>query len=68
MEKKILTGAMARIILRYAAGALAMHGYLSATDSASIAGDADLQLIVATALVAGVELYYRLAKRYGWPT
>lgn len=68
MDKSILTGATARIILRYAASALFTHGWLSDGESASIATDPDLQMLVAAILIAGTELYYRMAKRFGWPT
>ena len=67
-----MTGALARIALRYLAGLLFAKGLLSATDSDFIANDPDIMMLVEAgaglALGAAVEGWYWLAKRFGWPT
>jgi hypothetical protein len=61
-----------RIGLRYLAGYLALHGILSQDLADTLAGDPDIVAAVETlagfAVAAGTELYYRAAKKYGWPT
>ena len=61
-----------RIALRYAVGFLIAKGLLSADLGDLIAGDpnivAFIEVTAGAAIAAGVERYYVLAKRYGWPT
>lgn len=59
---------IARIILRYAAGALVAAGYLDAELGQQIGADPDLLIIVGGALGIGVELAYAFAKKRGWAT
>lgn len=63
-----MTALIARIALRYAAGALVAAGYLDAELGQQIGADPDLLIIVGGALGIGVELAYAFAKRRGWAT
>jgi hypothetical protein len=71
-----MTGALARIILRYViggmAGALVALGVLAPDVVARITTDKDLEMLIAMGLpfVAGVlvEAWYWAAKRFGWAT
>lgn len=71
-----MTGALARIILRYIIGglfgALAALGLLAPDVVAQITTDKDLELLIAMGLpfAAGtaVEVWYWAAKRFGWAT
>ncbi|WP_029029845.1 hypothetical protein [Salinarimonas rosea] len=61
-----------RIGLRYLAGMLVMKGLLTESESHVLAGDpelvAALEVAVGTAIAAGTEAAYALAKRLGWRT
>lgn len=67
-----MLGPIARIILRYGAGALAAWGVFSVTQGNQIANDRDLIAVVEVglglAVASGTELAYWLAKRWGWAT
>lgn len=56
-----MTGAFARIVLRYGVGlVLGMHA------GNALAGDPDIVMFAAAGIGAGTEYAYRLAKRKGW--
>lgn len=65
-------GPLARIIVRYVAGALVAKGLIDASTGKGIAADADLVWLVDAGLGFGIgaamEGWYWLAKRYGWKT
>lgn len=67
-----MTGAFARILMRVIAGALLYKGYIAASDAEYFGGDPELAMVAEMALGglvwAAAELWYRLAKRMGWPT
>lgn len=71
-----MNAALARIILRYVIGgmlgALSALGLFAPEVVTRITSDRDVEMIVAflIPMVASfiVEFWYRLAKRYGWPT
>ncbi|MDO5706546.1 MAG: hypothetical protein Q4G49_15965 [Paracoccus sp. (in: a-proteobacteria)] len=63
-----MTGVIARIALRYFAGALVAYGLVGIEDAHAIAGDPDLILLIGAALAAIVEGAYALARRFGWQT
>lgn len=63
-----MTALVARIALRYAAGALVAAGYLDENLGAQIGADPDILIIVGGALGVSVELAYAFAKRRGWAT
>ena len=55
-----------RIILRYGAGALVAKGYLTPTDASALATDPDILLAAGAILGVVTEVWYALAKRFGW--
>jgi uncharacterized membrane-anchored protein len=61
---------LARIIARYAAGALMTKGVIDASTAAMLGTDAEVIGIVQTVLGAAVggitEGFYYLARRFGW--
>lgn len=61
---------ISRIILRYGAGYLVLHGLLSAGDGKGLVGDADAlaltEMVLGAGLAAMTEAWYYLAKRLGW--
>lgn len=59
---------IARIALRYLAGALAAYGLIGAETGEYLAADPDLTLVVAGVLAAVVEGAYAYAKRRGGAT
>lgn len=59
---------IARIALRYAAGALVAAGYISAETGQQIVADPELLMLVGAALGFGVEMVYAVAKKLGWST
>lgn len=67
-----MSGVLARILLRYIAGALVAKGVLSDDLGASLSGDADILSAVSLGLGAVIgaatEVGYWLAKRFGWST
>jgi len=67
-----MIGVVARILLRVAAGVMIGRGWLSADDGATLSTDPDVMHLVEGAIGAVVwsatEVYYYLAKRYGWTT
>ncbi len=63
-----MTATIARIFLRYAAGALVAAGYLDADLGNQIGADPDILIIVGGALGVAVELAYAFAKKRGWAT
>ena len=64
----MITGPVARIVLRYLAGALVSAGSLPGDIASQMAVDPDILLMVGLALTAAVEGLYALAKRLGWDT
>ncbi len=66
--KEILAGPVARIIVRYLAGALVSLGVLPESVGAQIGVDRDIALIVGAGLVAIVEWLYIRAKKNGGAT
>jgi hypothetical protein len=71
-----MTGALARIILRYVIGGMlgvfVALGFLAPDVVNQITSDSDVELVIAMSLpfVCGamVELWYWLAKKWGWAT
>lgn len=61
-----MTGAIARIIMRYLAGALVAYGYLTPDIGHTMANDPDLVMFVGMGLGLAVEGLYVMAKRFGW--
>jgi hypothetical protein len=61
-----MTAVIARILLRYVAGALIAAGYLDTTMGSSIANDPDLLILVGTVIGAVTEGAYYLAHKLGW--
>lgn len=63
-----MASVIARIVLRYAAGALVAAGYMDADLGNQIGADPDLLIIVGAGLGVAVELAFAFAKRRGWAT
>lgn len=63
-----MTAIVARIALRYAAGALVAAGYMDADLGNQIGADPDLLIIVGGALGVCVEVAFAFAKKRGWAT
>lgn len=67
-----MNGLVARLILRYVAGALIAKGLLTDPDGDWINSDPDLLELatagVGFAVMGATEAFYRLAKKYGWRT
>ena len=63
-----MTAIIARIALRYAAGALVAAGYLDNDLVQQIGADPDLLILLGGVLGVGVELAYAFAKKRGWAT
>ncbi|TRL39821.1 hypothetical protein [Rhizobium straminoryzae] len=65
-----MSAVFARILLRYAAGALVARGLLDIDTAAGISTDQDLAAVAQIAIGAGMgaatEIYYALARRFGW--
>ncbi len=65
-----MTGLIARIALRYIAGALVAKGLLTADDALAINTDPDLVELLTTglgiAIGVGTEWFYALARKLGW--
>lgn len=65
-----MRGPIARILLRYLAGALVAKGILSSDDAAFINTNPDIEQLaiaaVGAALALGTELFYRVARKAGW--
>jgi len=59
---------LARIVLRYAAGALVTYGLLAPDMAGQIATDPDLALVLGAAIGAGVEAAYAWVKARGGNT
>ena len=59
-----MTGALARIVLRYLSGALVSYGVLSQGTDLSL--DPDLVLALGVTLGAVAEAAYAIAKKRGW--
>ena len=70
MPAALVSGALARIVLRYLAAALVTRGLVSADIGATLSGDADLMSLLEPALgvaiAAAAEGWYMLARRFGW--
>lgn len=65
-----MSAVVARILLRYGAGALVAKGLLDAETGAGISSDQDLlalaQVAAGAAIGAGTEIAYWLARKFGW--
>lgn len=65
-----MTAVVARIVLRYVAGALVIKGLIPEDTGTQIASDADLLGILETGLGLGIgaltEGWYYLARKFGW--
>lgn len=65
-----MTAVVARIILRYAAGALVIKGLLPEETGTQIASDADILGILEMGLGLGIgvatEVWYYFARKFGW--
>lgn len=61
-----------RIFLRYLAGYLVLHGFISDGDGSMLASDPDVAVVLEMALGAGiglsVEAWTMFARRMGWAT
>lgn len=61
-----------RILLRYVAAALVAKGFLSPGLGDQIAVDPDIasliEIVAGGLAMAAAELWYFVAKRFGWPT
>lgn len=64
----MMSGVVARIILRYVSGALVSYGFISMMTGETLAADPDVALVLGVAIAGGVEWLYRLALKYGWRT
>lgn len=58
-----MTGAIARIILRYIVGGVIVG---SAAVGERLAANPDLVMVVAGAVGVGIETFYAIAKKRGW--
>jgi hypothetical protein len=63
-----VTALIARIVLRYVAGALVAWGLLAPEDADILTMDPEMAVLVGALITAAVEGGYALAKRYGWAT
>lgn len=63
-----MTAIIARIALRYAAGALVAAGYLDSDLGQQLGTDPDVLMLVGGALGVGVEVAFAFAKKRGWAT
>lgn len=63
-----MTAVIARILARYAAGALAAYGLVDAATGSALALDPDIALALGAALGALAEGAYAFARRFGWAT
>ena len=61
-----MSAIIARIALRYLSGALVAAGYLNPDLGAELGVDPDLAMLVGTAIAAGTELAYAIARKMGW--
>lgn len=65
-----MTAVVARIVLRYAAGALVIKGLLPEEAGTQLATDADVLNILEIGLGLGIgavtECWYFLARKFGW--
>lgn len=59
---------LARIILRYASGALVAYGLIPQEVGADLAMDQEIALILGGVIGAMTEGFYAFAKRKGWTT
>ena len=59
---------LARIILRYASGALVAYGVIPHEAGAELAMDQELALILGSVIGVATEGFYAFAKRRGWAT
>lgn len=65
-----MSAVVARIVLRYGAGALVAKGLLDADTAAGLSSDQDLiavaQVAAGAAIGVGTEVAYWLARKFGW--
>ncbi len=65
---KELLPVLARIVLRYGAGALVAYGLLAPSEAEELVMNPDLALLVGGLIGVAVEGAYTLARRKGWAT
>ncbi|WP_313666298.1 hypothetical protein [Shinella sp.] len=63
-----MTAIIARILLRYGAGALVALGLVDADIASQIGADPDLLVLVGAGVALAVEMAYATAKKLGWAT
>lgn len=63
-----MTAIIARIILRYASGALVAAGLLDSELGRQIGADPDILVLVGSAIGLSVETAYAAARKLGWST
>jgi len=61
-----MTAVIARIALRYIAGALIATGYLDAATGSTLASDPDVLMLVGLGLGVIAEGAYAIARKRGW--
>lgn len=61
-----MTAVIARIALRYLAGVLVARGLLGADDAAFLISDPDMQMLAGACIGGAAELWWLLARRFGW--
>ncbi|MBT9386546.1 hypothetical protein KM176_21985 [Pseudooceanicola sp. CBS1P-1] len=59
---------LARILLRYLAGAMVSYGLLAPEVGSSLAQDPDLIVLAGAVLASATEGLYAFARRAGWAT
>jgi hypothetical protein len=68
----MLYGPISRIILRYLVGALVAYNVITADHGSIVSTDPDLATLLEVGLSAvpgvAMEVWYWMAKRFGWPT
>ena len=63
-----MIGPLARIIVRYTAGALVMAGWIGGEFGDQLSADPDILMAVGLGLSLTVEGFYVFARRLGWAT
>lgn len=66
--KTDMTGPIARILLRYGAGALAVQGLITERTAETLMADPDVQVVAALVVGLLVEALYLRARKTGGPT
>ena len=61
-----MTSVIARILLRYAAGALVAKGLVDSDLGRTLSTDVDLQMVAGVGLGLVSEFWYKAARKFGW--